>query len=357
MSPGKHVIDPQRLLMRLLKRLLILSATLLGMAATVPLLWPIPALQDTRSAAVVAETIADPFARFVDIEGLSIYVEDRGVAGDSRLPLVLLHGFPASTFTWRELIEPLSHRGRVVAFDRPGFGLSARPLPPEDQENFAEGHDPYSAQSQVRQTLALMDELDIERAILLGSQSGGTLALRVALARPERIAALILIAPAIASGDLPPWLRRLFDTPQLRRIGPLLSRDLRERSEPTIDNASHDRQGLDKQIRLGTRRTFAVDDWDQALWRYTLAYHSPDELLPRLANLDISTLVITGAGESKIDRSAPSVPSAPSTSEELAAALKAAEFVEIAECGPLPQEECPAPTLAAIDAFLQGLRE
>ncbi len=347
-SPDELAIRPRRLLVRLLRGLLILSATLLAVAAIGPLLWPIPALQNTRSAVAIAETIADPSARFIDLEGLPMYVQERGATSGARPPLILLHGFPASTFTWREIIDPLARGGRVIAFDRPGFGLSARPLPPEGQDDFADGHNPYSAEAQVRQTLALMDTLDIDRAILVGSQTGGTLALRIALARPERVAALILIAPTITRGGTLPWLRRLLDTPQLRRLGPLLSRDLRDRNIKHIDRAWHDPGRLDERMRRGSRRTFAVDNWDRALWRYTLAYRSPDDLLPRLSTLGVATLVITGADERA---------SEPTKSEDLSATLKRAEFVEIGECGQLPHEECPTPTLAAIDAFLMGITE
>ncbi len=342
-SPDELASRPRRLLVRLLRGLVILTATLLGLAVIVPLLWPIPVLKNTRSAAAIAKEIAAPHARFVDLEGLPIYIEERGTHTHARPPLLLLHGFLASTFTWREIIDPLARSGRVIAFDRPGFGLSARPLPPAGQDNFAAGHDPYSAEAQVRQTLALMDTLDIDRAILVGSQTGSTLALRVALAAPERVAALVLITPAITRASTPPWLRRLLDTAQLRRIGPLLSRDLLGRSDELIDNAWYNPKRLDKRIRQGTKRTFAVDDWDRALWRHTLAYRSADDLLARLDRLDVTTLMITGVDEQMIDSP---------TSEDLAEILTSAESVEISECGDLPHEECPAPTLAAIDAFL-----
>ena len=41
---------------------------------------------------------------------------------------ILLHGFGASTFSWREVMAPLAEAGQVIAYDRPGFGLTERPL-------------------------------------------------------------------------------------------------------------------------------------------------------------------------------------------------------------------------------------
>jgi pimeloyl-ACP methyl ester carboxylesterase len=43
--------------------------------------------------------------------------------------VVLLHGFAASVFSWREVMGPLAESHTVVAIDRPGFGLTERPCP------------------------------------------------------------------------------------------------------------------------------------------------------------------------------------------------------------------------------------
>lgn len=339
-------------LLRLLRGLALLTLLFVGLAATVPLLLPIPALTGSQSAASIAAE--DPDAgRFVDIEGLSIYVEERAPAAVTeaqatarqRPPLLLLHGFLTSTQTWRQLLVPLGRGGRVVAFDRPAFGLSARPLPAAGDDDFAEGDDPYSPEAQVAQTLALVDTLGIDRPILVGSSSGGALALRVALTRPERVQALVLIAPALASGGAPRWLRALLDTPQLRRIGPLLTRGVRDRVDEFIADAWHDPSLVDRTLRDGYSRGLRVDDWDHSLWRHTLAYRSADDLLPRLAELELPVLVITGDDDRVVD---------PAASERLLSALSRAdaELVTIGECGHLPQEECPAQTLAAIEGFV-----
>ncbi|MCA9663697.1 MAG: alpha/beta fold hydrolase, partial [Myxococcales bacterium] len=248
--------------------------------------------------------------------------------------------------TWREVLGPLGARGRVVAFDRPAFGLSARPLPPAGARDFPSGDDPYGAAAQVAQTIALMDALAIDRAVLVGSSAGGTLALRVALARPERVRALVLLAPAVYTGGPPPWFAPLLRTPQLRRIGPLLLRGLAERADAFTEAAWHDPGRVDAAIARGYARALEVDDWDRALWRYTLAFSGNDDLPPRLADLDLPILVIAGDD----DRVVPTA-----ESERLADALPSAELVVIGACGHLPHEECPAPTLAAIDGFLDRL--
>jgi len=340
-------------LLRLLRGLALLFLLFVGLAAIVPLLLPIPDLKGSQSAASIAAE--DPGSgRFVDLGGLSIYVEERAppVAADAqaeggrRPPLLLLHGFFfTSTHTWKRVLDPLAVGGRVIAFDRPAFGLSARPLPALGDDEFADGDDPYSPEAQVAQTLALMDTLGIDGAILIGSSTGGVLALRVALTRPDRVRALVLIAPVLASGGAPGWLRALLDTPQLRRIGPLLTRSVRDRVDEFIGDAWHDPSLVDGAIRDGYSRGLRVDDWDRGLWRHTLAYRSADELLPRLGELQLPVLVITGDDDRVVD---------PAESERLVGALVRAdaELVTIGECGHLPQEECPAQTLAAIEGFV-----
>ncbi len=349
-----------RALLRLLRGLGALSLILLVLAATVPLLLPIPELRGTRSAASIAA--ADPGrGRFVELDGLSIRhghghrpsednAPDAQDAPQERPPLLLLHGFLSSTLTWTRVLDPLAARGRVVAFDRPAFGLSARPSPPADEANFAAGEDPYSPQAQVAQTLALIDALELDRPILVGSSAGGALALRVALARPDRVRALVLIAPALAGGGGPPWLRALLDTPQVRRLGPLLARGVSDRQGELFDAAWHDPSLADSAYREAYTRGLRVDGWDEALWRYTLAYRGAEELLPRVAQLELPILVITGDDDRIVD---------PAQSEALAAALVRAdaELVTIGACGHLPQEECPAQTLAAIDSFVDRLRQ
>jgi pimeloyl-ACP methyl ester carboxylesterase len=65
------------------------------------------------------------FSHFVDLNGLKVHIVRVG----SGAPLiVLLHGFGANTSSWRRFLPPLAELGTVVAYDRPAFGLTDRPL-------------------------------------------------------------------------------------------------------------------------------------------------------------------------------------------------------------------------------------
>ncbi|MEM2021022.1 MAG: hypothetical protein QXP80_02200 [Zestosphaera sp.] len=70
------------------------------------------------------EDLAQEWSRFVIVNGVKIhYVEE---FGEGDYTFILLHGFGASVFSWREVFKELSKYGRVVGFDRPGFGLTER---------------------------------------------------------------------------------------------------------------------------------------------------------------------------------------------------------------------------------------
>ena len=319
---------------KLLRILLVVVALLIVVALVVPFLIPVPSLEDT----VPPEQLADPDSRFVDVGGLQVHYKE---VGQGEPALVLLHGFAASTFSWREVMDPLAGDGhRVVAFDRQGFGLTERPMPGEWQ-----GESPYSPEAQADLTVGLMDALEIERAVLVGNSAGGTTAVLTALTHPERVEKLVLVDPAIYQGGgspLPRWLSPLLRTPQARRLGPLFVRSIQEWGQEFGRSAWHDPSKFTPEIWEGFTRPLRAENWDRALWELTAASH-PLGLEDRLDEIGVPVLVITGDD----DRIVPT-----EQSVRLASELPGAELVVIPNCGHVPQEECPEAFLEAVRAFL-----
>jgi len=104
-------------------------------------------------------------------------------------PLVLIHGFMGYAYSWRFNLEPLSNRFSVYAFDLPGCGFSQRT-----------NSDECSLTGDAERVLRFMEHLAIEDADLVGSSSGGGLAMVLAAlaARREqlrRIRRLVLVSP------------------------------------------------------------------------------------------------------------------------------------------------------------------
>ncbi len=258
------------------------------------------------------------------------------------MPLVLLHGFGASTFSWREVLAPLGQSRLVIAFDRPGFGLSERPLPP-----FPDDTNPYRQTAQAELTAALLDALGIEQAVLVGNSAGGTVALLTALEYPDRVAALVLVDAAVyTGGGSPAWIRPLLRLPQVRRLGPLFVRQIDRWGRDLLDLAWLDPTKIAPEILAGYSIPLQAENWDRALGELNLASEEL-HLASRLGEIRVPVLVITGDD----DRIVPTAESI-----RLASEIPGAELVVIPECGHLPQEECPAAFLDAVESFLAGLQ-
>ena len=119
-------------------------------------------------------------SRFAEIDGVRIHYQEKGLG----TPLVLLHGFTSSTYSWKDVFEPLSKTFRVIAVDLKGFGFSAKP----------DGD--YTRRAQAQLVAHLLNHLKIEKAWLVVNSMGGEVALNVALGNPQLVAGLILIDSA-----------------------------------------------------------------------------------------------------------------------------------------------------------------
>jgi pimeloyl-ACP methyl ester carboxylesterase len=157
-----------------------------------------------------------------------------GDTGDERPPVVLLHGFGASSATWQPMAPRLAALGRrVVAFDRLGFGRSDRPRAGAWPKGTPSPYRPSAASGH---TLAVLDALGIERAVLVGHSAGCVGAVLVALDAPERVAGLGLLAAAILTDGPPRLVASAFSVPGAAVVAPwvlrqsvgLLGRGLRQ---------------------------------------------------------------------------------------------------------------------------------
>lgn len=308
--------------------LIVVGATLVILLVG-PFLVPVPPLEDT----VPPAQLADPDSRFVDVNDVTVHYK---TAGDGTPALVLLHGFGASVFSWRDVMEPLGKHGKVVAFDRPAFGLTERPL------SWEKGSNPYAPDAQVDLVVALMDALSIDQAVLVGNSAGATVAINTALTHPERVQALVLVDAAVyEGGGSPGWIRPLLQTPQLDHLGPLLARQIAVRGDAFLESAWHDPSKITSKVRAGYRRPLRTENWDRALWELTKASRPLDT--SQVESLELPCLVITGDD----DRIVPVA-----SSIRLARELPQAELVILPNCGHVPHEECPGPFLDAAEAFL-----
>ncbi|MDQ4095874.1 MAG: alpha/beta fold hydrolase [Actinomycetota bacterium] len=106
-------------------------------------------------------------------------------AGEGR-PMILLHGLGATNASMLPTFWEFASDHRVIAPDLPGFGESAKPIRSYDAAFYAQW------------LQAFMDELEIADAVLVGNSMGGRVAIETALAAPERVDRVALLAPSPA---------------------------------------------------------------------------------------------------------------------------------------------------------------
>ncbi len=284
-----------------------------------------------------AEDAVDDGSQFIDVWNLKVRTR---IGGEGRPALVLLHGFAASVFTWHKVFAPLCEFGTVIAFDRPAFGFTTRPTRTEWH-----GRNPYSIDSQADLTIELLDHFGIDRAILIGHSSGGTIAALTALKYPERIESLVLMSPAVyMSVPPPPWMRFLINGPMMHVIGPAIARAGARLTNPIMRRAWHDPSLITPEIREGYLRPFKVRNWDKGMWEAARANRETG-LNQRVGALRTPTLVVTGDQDHvvPVDQSV-----------RLAGEIPSADLKIVSDCGHIPQEEKPERFLEIVRQFVKN---
>jgi len=198
--------------------------------------------------------------RRVEADGVTVFYRD---AGPANAPVVLLlHGFPTSSFQFLELIPRLADRYRVIAPDLPGFGFTEVP---------EQRHYKYSFDSLANTVLAFTDALQLKQYSLYVFDYGAPVGLRLAMARPDRVTAIVSQngnAYEEGLGDAWDPIRKYWAT-------------------PTTEN----REVIRKNILTleGTR------------WQYTHGVTNPESVAPESYTLDWALLQRPGNNEIQLD--------------------------------------------------------
>jgi pimeloyl-ACP methyl ester carboxylesterase len=251
-------------------------------------------------------------------------------------PAVCIHGLGGTKASFLPTVAALAHRHRVIALDLPGFGDSDKPL-------VAAYDPPYFADC----VLALLDELGIGRAHLIGNSMGGRVAIEFALLHPERIAKAALLSPALA------WLRDrrwrwLLQAP-LPLLG-LIQPAPRVITEPIVRNLvpggrdGWSAAGVDEFLRSFLTPRGRVAFYEAARNIYLDEPHGERGLWSRLAGVSSETLFVWGRQDQLVPIG---------FRKHVERALPSARHLEL-DCGHVPQFEAPKQTHAAILRFFDG---
>ncbi|MDP1850339.1 MAG: alpha/beta fold hydrolase [Solirubrobacteraceae bacterium] len=239
--------------------------------------------------------------------------------------VLLLHGLGGAKSSFFDAAAALSRRYRVHALDLPGFGASAKPATA-----------PYTARWFAETVLAAMDELGIERAHVVGNSMGGRIAIEVGLRRPERVASLGLLCPAVA------FVKRTYH-PVVRLMRPELGllphRFAREKVAEHFWNLFADPDGIDPSMadvvvdefqRIYASPGGRIAFLSAARNIYLEAPYGKDGFYGRLSQLEPPALFVWGSH----DRVIP-----PAFGRHVARWLPSAEQIVLEGCGHVPQVE------------------
>ena len=267
----------------------------------------------------------------------ALHVEVHGDHGD---PLILLHGFGATGFTWRYWIRGLARDRRVYVVDLKGFGRSPKPR---------DGR--YSPHDHADAVCRMVEDHGLERFTLIGHSLGGGVALLTALrmldaGQSDRVKALVLVASAAVPQNLPRFigLARLpvFGVATLGSVPP------RHLVRWVLRQIVHDRSVVAGDWVDGYAMPLATPDARYGVLATARAIIPPDvdEIVRRFPELRIPALLLWG----RHDRVVPLW-----VGERLAAGLPQARLEVLEDCGHMPPEELPAESLALVTRFLEGV--
>ena len=256
-------------------------------------------------------------------------------------PILALHGLGATKASLLPTVAALAGRFRVIALDLPGFGDSDKPLGA-----------PYDARFFARAVLALLDELGLDRAHLVGNSLGGRVALEVALYAPDRVDRLGLLAPSMAWRKERSWATLLrFVRPELGAIQPA-PRGVVEAIVDRVVPGGGDgwaAAGVDEFLRAYTTRRGRAAFYAAARQIYLEEPEGDDGFWPRLRTLERPALFVWGRQDTIVPLA---------FARHVTDALPSAEHLEL-DCGHVPQLERPRETHAALAKFFtaaQGAR-
>jgi len=314
-----------------LRKIGIVAGTVAMASLTAPLLVPLPPLEGT----VAPESLADAESKFIRLGSVNVRYKHRG----ERSPVfILLHGYLRTISSWHGIFPSFENIGSAIAYDRPAFGLSSRPMSGEWK-----GPSPYGYRAQAGMAIQLMDALDVDRAVLIGHGMGARIAALASLLYPQRVQRLVLVAPEPSDRGRPAWQRLFMASPQMRRLGPVLLRNRVARQvEEVLANSWHQPDRIPEEMRREYENLLNVHDWDRGLWELARATESLDKKIS-LRTLRVPTLVVAGEKDTVADTA---------RIVRIAAAIPHAHLALIPEAGNAPHEETPQAFMDALTEFL-----
>ncbi|MBM4301747.1 MAG: alpha/beta fold hydrolase [Deltaproteobacteria bacterium] len=281
--------------------------------------------------ASLEQSLGEP--KIFDYHGVRINYYEAGQGP----PIILLHGFGASAYSWRFLAPPLAADHRVFTLDLKGYGLSAKP---EDGK--------YAISDQADMVAAFIRTRDLRDLVVIGHSMGGGVTLmtylKVRESQPARIRRLVLIDSAGYPQKMP-WFIWLAKAPVLGSVGGKLVSP-RFAAAQVLRKCYYNKDKItDEQIEtyayygsLPGAREAVVQTAKQ------IVPDDIDALVAQYKTISVPVLIIWGADDEVVPVS---------VGRNFKRDIPGSELVILPQCGHMPPEEEPLATRQAIMDFLK----
>ncbi len=249
-------------------------------------------------------------------------------------PVILLHGLPSQSYSWRGVLPELDQQGIVaIAPDWPGYGLSSKP----DKKEFL-----YTPEAFLGSLSEFLDILELTKFTLVIQGFLGSVGLQYALRHPERIEKLILLNTPLATTARLPWALQQMGLPL---IGEMLTQD------PLVIDRTLEAPNVhpipDAALEVYRKGLLTSSAAGKAIFATVRSLSLPlvtNEIMQGLKTWEKPLLLLWGVKD-------PWLPL--SLAESLVKQLPHADLIKLAEAGHYPQEDQPQQTAGYLTQFLR----
>jgi pimeloyl-ACP methyl ester carboxylesterase len=268
---------------------------------------------------------------------VQLHYEEHG-AGE---PMVFLHGFGASTYAWRYVVQPLATTMHIILLDLKGFGQSPKP---RDEK--------YSVYDQAHLVRQFIYEHNLRNVTLVGHSFGGGVALVTALylseTAPERLKRLILIDSISYPQPMPSFIR-ILATPV---VGALVTSfvPIKSQVRHVLELAYYDTRQISEEAVATYAEPLRMAGTRYAMRETARQIIPPDfaELAQKYRQISVPTLILWGREDTIVPLA---------HGERLHHALPNSRLIILDHCGHIPHEETPEAALHAMQAFISDTQK
>jgi pimeloyl-ACP methyl ester carboxylesterase len=303
------------------------------LVCAVPYLVPLGESQ----AEVSTEELVGEHGGFLDIDGLNIYVEEQNPES-SQETIVFLHGFGGSTFSWRHNIPFFAGQGyRTVALDMKGFGLSHKDFKSD-----------YSHPAQADLLAAVLAELGVDRAYLVGHSMGTSVMLHFAHLYPGTVLGLVSVGGAVGVDGGHAFASAVVKFPPFRRTAEvLLTRYAAKERVAGILESAYYQDVVTEEVVDGYYNRLITGEWAQSLLAMTRDM-SENTITFDLEDISAPALILWGEYDAWVTWS---------SIEQWANRIASGEIQVIAGTGHMLMEENPQLFNDVVLAFIETHEE